>query len=189
MNSVTAADRQPWLVVIDPQRVFADPDSEWAAADFDQIVAPIQTLAEKYRGRVIVTRWLPARDRAGSWGAYFEAWPFADQPDDHPLFELVDFAAELAAGPPLDERTFGKFGAQLVERTGPQPHLVLTGVATDCCVISTALAAADAGATVSVVADACAGSSESNHRAALQVMGLYSPQITVVGTVAELGSG
>ena len=188
MSSDTATHQQPWLVVIDPQRVFADPSSDWAAPRFDHIMAPIQTLADKYRGRVIVTRWLPARDRAGSWGAYFEAWPFADQPDDHPLFELVDFAAELAAGPTLDERTFGKFGAQLLDRTGPQPHLVLTGVATDCCVISTALAAADAGATVSVVAEACAGSSESNHRAALQVMGLYSPQITVVDTVAELGS-
>ena len=57
---------------------------------------------------------------------------------------------------------------------------MLTGVATDCCVISTALAAADAGARVSVVSDAVAGSADAEHEAALHVMELFSPQIEVV---------
>lgn len=61
---------------------------------------------------------------------------------------------------------------------------MLTGVATDCCVISTALAAADAGAHVTVVADACAGSTAENQAAALQVMGLYPPQITISDSAA-----
>jgi len=56
---------------------------------------------------------------------------------------------------------------------------VVTGVSTDCCVISTALPAADAGATLTVVSDACAGSTPENHRAALDVMALYPPQITL----------
>ena len=42
-----------------------------------------------------------------------------------------------------------------------------------------ATAAADAGATLTVLADACAGSTPENHAAALQVLGLYPPQITV----------
>ena len=66
------------------------------------------------------------------------------------------------------------------EATGEHPRLVLTGVATDCCVISTALAAADAGAWVSVTSDAVAGSADAEHEAALHVMGLFSPQIKVV---------
>ena len=66
--------------------------------------------------------------------------------------------------------------------TGPTPHLILTGVSTDCCVISTALAAADAGATITVVTDACAGSTPENHQAALDVMALYPPQITLATT-------
>ena len=66
--------------------------------------------------------------------------------------------------------------------TGEYPHLLLAGVSTDCCVITTALAAADAGAWVTVVSDACAGSTPDNHEAALTVMGLYSPQIEVATT-------
>lgn len=172
----------PWLVLIDLQRVFADPDSAWCATGFEGIVEPVERLMAEYAGRVIVTRWLPAEDRTGSWGAYFEHWPFADQPDDTPLFELVPPASELVASGAaalVDERTFGKFGAQLLTLTGPNPHLVLAGVATDCCVLSTALAAADAGALVEVVAEACAGSTVENHQKALDLMALYSPQIVV----------
>ena len=56
---------------------------------------------------------------------------------------------------------------------------MLAGVSTDCCVLSTALAAADAGCTVEVVADACAGSSDEAHERALAAMALYAPQIIV----------
>ena len=81
--------------------------------------------------------------------------------------------------------TFGKWGPELAALTGPTPHLVVTGVSTDCCVVSTALAAADAGATLTVVTDACAGSTAENRAAALHVMSLYPPQITLA-TSAEL---
>ena len=48
------------------------------------------------------------------------------------------------------------------------------------------LAAADAGCFVTVVPDACAGSTDDNHAAALQVMGLYEPQIRVRPTADVL---
>jgi nicotinamidase-related amidase len=68
---------------------------------------------------------------------------------------------------------------------GEQPSLVVGGVATDCCVISTVLAAADAGASVRVVTDACAGSTDDNHHEALHVMSLYAPLVSLT-TTAEL---
>ena len=52
--------------------------------------------------------------------------------------------------------------------------------------ISTALAAADAGAHVTIAADACAGSTAENHAAAIRIMGLYPPQITVSDTARVL---
>ncbi len=58
--------------------------------------------------------------------------------------------------------------------------MVLAGVSTDCCVLSTALAAADAGVRVRVVADACAGVSDADHERALAVMALYGPLIEIV---------
>jgi nicotinamidase-related amidase len=71
---------------------------------------------------------------------------------------------------------------------GPVGRLVLAGVSTDCCVLSTALAAADAGVEVVVVADACAGADDDSHAKALYVMDLYRPLIRVT-TVAELLEG
>ena len=170
-----------WLVVIDPQRIFADPSSQWGSPMFPEIVDPVRRLAAAAGQRTVVTRWVPARQPQGSWKAYLEAWPFADVPEDDPLLELVPELAGLEAQV-VSLPTFGKWGYALQAVTGPRPHLVLAGVSTDCCVISTALAAADAGATITVVTDACAGSTPENHRAALDVMALYPPQITLATT-------
>lgn len=176
-----------WLVVIDHQRIFADPASDWCAPRFEQTAPVVARLAAHADGRVVLTRWLPGNDRRGSWQAYFQKWTFADLPDDDPIFGLVPSAADLTDRPTVDVTTFGKWGPELAAVTGENAQLVLAGVATDCCVISTALAAADAGCTVTVVSDACAGSSDENQAAALQVMGLYAPQITVTDSAALLG--
>ncbi len=179
-----------WLVVIDPQRIFADPTSQWASPMFPAIVEPVRRLAAVAGDRTILTRWVPPPDPRGSWEAYLRAWPFADVPQDDALLELVPELAGLATGPGarvVSVPRFGKWGAELEARTGATPRLVLVGVSTDCCVISTALAAADAGATVTVVTDACAGSTPDNHRAAMDVMALYPPQITLATTDEVLG--
>lgn len=184
---MTAAElpslEESWLVVIDPQRIFADPASQWGSPMFDAALGPIKSLRSEFGAeRTIVTRWLPGKAREGSWGPYFETWPFADQPDTDPLFDLVSPANGWSSRGTLDVSTFGKWGGALTRITGATPTLVLAGVSTDCCVISTALPAADAGATLVVAADACAGSTQQNHDAALQVMGLYAPQILVTGS-------
>lgn len=63
---------------------------------------------------------------------------------------------------------------------------MLAGVATDCCVLATALPAADAGASVTVVGDACAGSDDTAHRRALEAMAVFDPQIRVRSTAEVL---
>ena len=170
-----------WLVVIDPQRIFADTASQWGSPMFADIVDPVRRLATAAGERTVVTRWVPAPDPQGSWAAYLEAWPFADVPEGDPLLEVVPELADLGSEV-VSLPTFGKWGYALQAVTGPLPHLVLAGVSTDCCVVSTALAAADAGATITVVTDACAGSTPENHRAAMDVMALYPPQITLATT-------
>ncbi len=175
----------PWLVVIDPQVIFASPDSAWGSPFFDDALPRIRSLAAAFGDRVIVTRWVPTADRSTSWGDYFAAWPFADRPPGDPLFDLVPGALDLSPRPTIDLPTFGKWAA--VETVvGRGAHVVLAGVSTDCCVISTALAGADAGARITVAADACAGSTAENHAAALTVMSLYPPQITLSDTATVL---
>lgn len=175
----------PWLVVIDPQRIFADPDSDWGSPMWPESVGVIRELIDQYPGRTIITRWVPpsADARVGSWGAYMEAWPFADRPAEDPYFDLVDELADVDAVV-VDAPTFGKWDV-LAPIVGEAPELIVTGVSTDCCVISTVLPAADAGATITLVTDGCAGSTPENHAAAVQVMGLYPPQVTLTTAAGQ----
>jgi len=181
-------DASPWLVVIDAQRIFASPDSSpWGSPMFGDVIEPVRRLAAAYgRDRTILTRWVPPDPAHGSWAAYLEAWPFARVGADDPLLDLVEDVQGLGEHV-VSAPTFGKWGPDLVALTGPTPHLVVAGVSTDCCVVSTALAAADAGATLTVVTDACAGSTAENHAAALHVMSLYPPQITLSTSAEVLG--
>ena len=178
-----------WLAVIDMQRVFAEPGSLWLTPRFAEIVNPIQRLVAVFRPRVIFTRFLAPEVPEGAWRDYYAQWPFALQPPGARIYELVDeFADE--PGPTLDATTFGKWGPELSARTGGGP-LVLAGVSTDCCVLATALAAADAGTQVRVVADACAGVDDETHAATLRILQLQSPLIEVVSLadVLEAAAG
>ncbi|MEY9989035.1 nicotinamidase-related amidase [Streptomyces sp. V4I8] len=172
------------LVVIDMQRVFAEPDSPWAAPRFAEAAAGVRRLLPAFGDRVTFTRFVAPGTPEGAWRAYYERWPFALQSPDAPLWQLTDEFASRARHV-LDTGTFGKWTPELARRAAPEGRLVLAGVSTDCCVLSTALAAADAGIEVLVAADACAGADDDTHVKALQVMDLYRPLIRVT-TVAEL---
>ncbi len=181
----------PWLAVIDMQRVFAEPDSAWFTPRFAEIVGPVRALARALRPRVVFTRFVAPQAPAGAWRRYYEQWPFARQPPGAPIYQLTsDFADE--PGPTLDVTTFSKWGPELAARVGDGGRLVLAGVSTDCCVLSTAVAAADAGVAVQVVADACAGVNDVTHAQALDIMRLYAPLIEVTslaGVLPDPGAG
>jgi nicotinamidase-related amidase len=167
------------LVVVDMQAVFADPGSPWAAPEFATIVPAVADLVARFSPNVVFTRFIAPEQPTGAWVDYYDQWPFARQPPDAALWQLVP---ELAPGdhPVIDRPTFGKWGPELRKATGGgAAGLVLCGVSTDCCVLSTALAAADAGIAVEVIADACAGATPADHHRALQAMSLYAPLITV----------
>jgi nicotinamidase-related amidase len=165
------------LVVVDMQRVFADAASGWATPGFAGIVPTVAALVDAFAPAVTFTRFVAPAEPAGAWRAYYARWPFALQPPGAPLWEVVP---ELGpTGPTVDAPTFSKWGPELAARVGGD-ELVLAGVSTDCCVLSTAVAAADAGVAVRVVADACAGVDAASHRAALDLLALYGPLVEVV---------
>jgi nicotinamidase-related amidase len=173
-----AAGPDSWLAVIDMQRVFAEPDSPWLAPRFAEIAGPVRRLAGAFRPRVTFTRFVAPRVPEGAWREYYAQWPFALQPPDARIYELAD-GLNAEARPTLDATTFSKWGPELSAKVGGGT-LVLAGVSTDCCVLSTALAAADAGTPVRVVGDACAGADDDSHAAALRILQLQSPLIEVV---------
>jgi len=164
------------LVVVDLQHVFGDPASEWFTPRFAEVVPRIAALVDAYSPRVTFTRFVAPSVPVGAWRPYYERFPWALQPATAPIYQLVE---PFIGRSTLDCPAFGKWGAQLATRLAGD-DMVLCGVSTDCCVMSTALPAADAGVRVRVVADACAGANDETHSQALAVMALYAPLIEVV---------
>jgi nicotinamidase-related amidase len=203
------------FVVIDMQRIFGEQHSPWFAPRFVEAATGVESLLGAFRDRVVFTRFLAPAVPQGAWIPYYEQWPFALDPANASLYDMMpefevasavgmatgtaaasaaaagNAAAAGAAGNAaaggftVDKTTFGKWGPELAEATRASGEMVLAGVSTDCCVLSTALAAVDEGVRVRVVSDACAGISDADHQRALDVMALYAPLIEIT-TVRQL---
>ena len=177
----------PLLVVVDMQELFRDPTSPWLIPRFDELVGPIGRLVAAFGGRVAYTRFEVPDVPLGSWGPYYETFASVTDPANAAWFELAEpyrHGARHVIGRPV----FDAWGARMRALAGEPPTIVLCGVATDCCVISTALPAADAGAFVRVVGDACRGSSDASHAAAIRVLSGYAPQIAITTVEDELAA-
>jgi nicotinamidase-related amidase len=175
------------LVVVDMQQVFGDPASPWFTPRFTEAEAVIAGMLRAFGERVVFTRFIAPERPEGAWIRYYEQWPFALVAADDPLYDQV-LAFRDTGHTVVSMPTFGKWGPQLQEAMGDADELVLAGVSTDCCVLSTALAAADAGVHVLVVADACAGAGDEDHRRALDAMALYAPLIEIVSSDDVMGA-
>jgi nicotinamidase-related amidase len=177
----------PWLVAIDMQVIFADPASKWATPEYARASSGIERLLPAFGDRAIFSRFVAPATPRGAWVPYYELWPFALVPHDDPLYDLTPPFAEVA--PHVETReTFGKWDDAFAAAMQGSTEMVISGVSTDCCVISTALAAADAGVHVRVAADACAGLSPADHQRALDAMALYAPLIEITTVDEVLGS-
>lgn len=177
------------LVAIDLQHVFADAESPWGSSEFARAAAGTHRLLPTFGERVVTTRFVAPERPSGAWVTYYREWPFVLVPEDDRLYDLVP---GFEGHQTITATTFGKWGPELEAELGASRELVFTGVSTDCCVLSTALAAADAGVHVHVVADACAGASEADHRRALAAIALSAPLIeltTVNETLAVQNRG
>ena len=118
------------LVVVDMQHVFADPARGWASPGFAAIVPSVAALVRAHAAEVTFTRFVAPIRPEGAWRAYYAQWPFALQPPDAPLWEVVPDLGPT--GPTVDAPTFSKWGPALAERVGAgQP--VVPGVSTACC--------------------------------------------------------
>ena len=125
-----------------------------------------------HAGRVVLTRFVPPAAPEGSWADYYAQWPVRAGP----ATTSYDLVLDPGEAPVITRPTMGKYGAELLAATGGSRNLVLCGVSTDCCVLSTALAAADDGAWVRVVRDACSGATDEDHERALAAMAFYGPR-------------
>jgi len=174
----------PWLVAIDLQHIFGEPPSPWASPDFEVAASGVARLLPAFADRAVFTRYVAPARPEGVWRDYFAVWPFALVPETDRLYDLDE---RFRDQPRIETRqTFGKWDAGLSAAIGGAHEIVLAGVSTDCCVLSTALAAADAGVRVRVVVDACAAPTATDHERALITMGMYAPLIVLTSVDAVL---
>lgn len=172
------------MVLIDMQRIFQEPESQWFVSNYPSVEAKVSELHGSF-DQVIWTRFVRDPQEPGAWADYYDR---SDRCRADPESTQWDITI------PLDphERiiilpTLSKWGAQMAELTKGYAHLVVAGVATDCCVLSTVLGAVDAGKRVSVVADACGGATAIAHAQALDLMRLLSPMVTITTVASLLG--
>ena len=170
------------LVLIDMQRIFQEPESQWFVSNYQDVEQNVEKLRDSHE-HVIWTRFVRDPQELGSWSDYYGRW---DQCREEPVSPRWDITLPVQENEQvLSLPTFGKWGDELARMTDGYQHLVVAGVATDCCVLSTVLGAVDAGKHVTVVSDACGGATPRAHEQALELMEMLSPMVTVQ-TIANL---
>ncbi len=175
------------LVVIDMQNCFRDRTGQWAVPRYDEIVPVIEALQHTLDGPTVYTKFVAGNNKPGSWEAYYRRWDQMCLPQGAPEWDIsmdVPPGSETICAP-----TFSKWGPKLETLIPLGGELILTGVATDCCVLSTALGAVDAGRYVTVVADACAAVSDEAQQQTLALLALLSPMCRVLTSAEVLTRG
>jgi nicotinamidase-related amidase len=164
-------------VVIDMQRAFRD-DGQWQVPRYQEIVPVITRLRQSLGSSPVFTRFIRDEAETGAWAAYYRRWDEMRFPSGSEAWDItMDVPGEATV---IDASTFSKWGPELAAAVPEGADMVLTGVATDCCVLSTALGAIDAGRFVKVVSDACAAVSDEAQQQTLALLALLSPMCEVV---------
>ena len=78
----------PWLLVIDMQPAFGNPDSPWSVPEYEACAANVARLVDAFGERVLFTRFVPPLDPKGSWRPYYALNAFALDPQNRPLWKL-----------------------------------------------------------------------------------------------------
>lgn len=135
----------PWLIVIDMQDVFARADSEWHVSDFASIAESAAALTAKFGRRAVATKFVAPGEPSGSWVDYYERWPAQLCESSASDWDLtIPITQDTHV---VTETTFNKWKESLQAIVPDDAPLIICGVSTECCVLATAVAAADVVAT------------------------------------------
>ena len=165
------------LVSIDMQRLFLEPGPWFCPAGLD-ILPSCKSIIQACPDRCLHTRFIPARNAnhaVGSWKTYYHHWNsvLLDRTGPEKIELHPDLQALARHGQVLDKLTYDSFKspafAAAIDECAPE-LLIMFGVETDVCVLSTALSAVDRGIRVVIPSDAVASGDTAAHRAALDTI-------------------
>ncbi|WP_099826053.1 cysteine hydrolase family protein [Oceaniglobus indicus] len=164
-------------VVIDVQNLFFQPTA-WQVTSIPAILPPILSLLTHAPDTAAFARFIPPASAAtapGMWRGYYRHWDSVtrDRLDPGQLDVLPDLTDVAPAAPMLDKPGYSVFSCPafrpLLRQRGITT-LILSGVETDVCVLSTVMEAVDIGLRVIIAADAVTGGSPEGHDAALSIL-------------------
>lgn len=178
-------DRNACVVCVDMQRLFLEP-GEWHCPAGLDILENCRQLVAAARDQAYFIKYIPPRTPEhafGQWREFHRRWSSV----------TLDEVGEIAIGlhPAIDglaepHRVFGRLGfsafasdgfAERIRNRKPSA-MIVCGVETDVCVLSTILSAVDHGIRTIVPIDAVASASPSGHDAVLNhVLPRYDHQV------------
>lgn len=177
----------PRLVVVDMQRLFVEPGGPWHAPDAAILIPTIKTLMGAAE-HTVFTRFVTPQTpemAVGAWQPYYRHWRavLADALPDG----AIDVVALLnvPGATTIDKTTYGAFAPDFAAAVEGAP-LVVCGVETDVCVLSTVLSAVDRGHRVVVATDGVASSDRAGHEAALLIMARRFDQQIEMAPTADI---
>jgi len=170
------------LLMIDFQNIFKDATSSWNCPNFENAL----TIATKFYDHIpncqtIITGFYPPDitnpDCPQVWKDYFKQYPAVPTNKQNRCYDLA-FPAD-SYGRIVWSPTFGKWNVIKPLLEQGVDTVYICGVSTDCCVLSTALAAVDDGMKVYIISNACASGNDTTHALALEIMGGYGPNVEI----------
>jgi nicotinamidase-related amidase len=183
-------------IAIDMQRLVAE-QTAWHAPTVAAILPNVLKLALAFREHTLYARFIAphdVEDAHGCWKAFYRRWPMiTGKILDQSLLDLVAPLAKLARPDQLfDKLGYSIFSAPTLDsqlRQAKTETLILSGIETDVCVYSSALAAVDLGYFVVLAEDALASPNDQAHRSVLTQLAPRLPeQIKIMTTNAIIGT-
>lgn len=176
-------------LVVDMQELFRS-HSEWGTPALTRIIPAIERLAKARPAQAYFSRFIPARNAGeaeGAWHRYYRRWSSVTLDALDP--GMVDIVPELR---PLATRLVDKTGYSAMGNPAFRQAalaagcLIVSGVETDVCVLSTVMEAMEAGVRIILPTDALASSSDVCHDRALGILhDRFDDQIEL-GTVDQI---
>ena len=173
------------LLVIDMQNVYTK-GQEWACEGVEAASASIlRLLNSRMPDQVIFTRYLAAEHPEGVWKEYNEMNAAVNA--DAWLNEMMpEFLPWVKTHPVYTKSVYSSFAIPEVRDLAKHAsRIVISGVVAECCVLSTALSAIDAGCKVIYLTDAVAGLNATSQKEAENILSYLSPLHTELMTTQQ----
>ncbi len=174
------------LIVIDMQNVYAA-GGAWCCPGAEKASEKICSLIDDGKDGldIVFTRFIASETSDGIWKDYNRE--NAEINSDAHANEIMDIFHDYIKKYPLYTKSvYSSLSIpEIKESIGDYQNIVLTGVVSECCVLSTAMALIDAGAHVIYLKDAAAGISRSTEAAVETVLEGLAPLHVNIMTTCE----